>query len=184
VNLRAGIFLLIWICLAGCAPKRAVNAPTLVTMRAAIDINRPAEALFAFAADPENDLFWRKEVVLTEASGPLAYGALYREEITLGLVNNFEMQAQVTHFQPPFQVRVQAPAHFGRTFTAERIFTPIWPDQTRVHYSVTADIEVVNDITRSIVTPEFAERYYAWVMQSYLRQLKWLMEARPAPNAP
>ncbi|MCP5038189.1 MAG: hypothetical protein GY945_11395 [Rhodobacteraceae bacterium] len=162
---------------AGCSVPRHDPPFRQVSMEAEIDINRPIEAVFAFATDPLNERLWRDEVRHLSASGPMGLGIVLDEVIQIGFSSNSEIRVEVTAFDAPSLFRVQAVATHNRNFRSERTFTKLNDNWTRVNYSTITDERLVFEIALVPIGLATTAAYYEWVMQENLRRLKHLLEA-------
>ena len=175
--MRAAITCLLAVAtLTGCSVPRQTAPYRTIFMQAQIDIHRPIEQVFAFAANPLNDGTWRPEVRDFTASGPLQAGTFYGEVIHIGLRNHYQTKAVVSQLTPPFLIRVKAAPGHDRTFVADRTFAPLSPGWTRVTYRAQADERVVYDLTFLPVGLDQAAAYYQWVMKQNLFRLKRILE--------
>lgn len=148
-----------------------------------IVINAPAEAVFCFAGNPENDAAWRSEVNDMTADGPWAEGTLYYEDSTLGLNKHYLTITELEELDYPNLMIVQTPAD-SLFLRAERSFETLANGKTRFTYKLIVDVRMPLAATGLPVPPLLAKLYYGQVMRNYQAKLKQLLEAMTPAELP
>lgn len=73
----------------------------MAQIKSSIVVKRPIEEVFAFVADPSNDLKWRSDVVVSKVtSGSLGVGATF-EFASEFLGRKIETKGEMTAYDPP-----------------------------------------------------------------------------------
>jgi uncharacterized protein YndB with AHSA1/START domain len=103
-----------------------------------IVINRPADQVFAFFADPANDQKWRPHVKEVAAEGPARVGSRVHQIVEGPGGRGIAADIEVTAYEPPTRYAFQVVAGPARP-KGEFRFTPSGPG-TQVAFSLSADL--------------------------------------------
>ena len=103
-----------------------------------IVINRPADQVFAFFANPANDQKWREHVKEVAAEGPARVGSRVHQVVEGPGGRGIAADIEVTAYEPPTRYAFQVVAGPARP-RGEFRFTPSGSG-TQVAFSLSADL--------------------------------------------
>jgi uncharacterized protein YndB with AHSA1/START domain len=103
-----------------------------------IVIDRPADQVFAFFADPANDRSWRPHVKEIEATGPAAVGRRIRQVVAGPGGRGIAADIEVTAYEPPTRYAFQVVAGPARP-RGEFVIRPAGGG-SEVTFSLSADV--------------------------------------------
>jgi uncharacterized protein YndB with AHSA1/START domain len=103
-----------------------------------IVINRPADQVFAFFANPANDQKWREHVKEVAADGPARVGSRVHQVVEGPGGRGIAADIEVTAYEPPTRYAFQVVAGPARP-RGEFRFTPSGSG-TQVAFSLNADL--------------------------------------------
>jgi uncharacterized protein YndB with AHSA1/START domain len=103
-----------------------------------IVINRPADQVFAFFANPANDQKWREHVKEVAADGPARVGSRVHQVVEGPGGRGIAADIEVTAYEPPTRYAFQVVAGPARP-RGEFRFTPSGSG-TQVAFSLSADL--------------------------------------------
>jgi uncharacterized membrane protein len=112
-----------------------------------IRIDRPADQVFAFFADPGNDQKWRPHVKEISAEGPARAGSTIHQVVTGPGGRGIPADIEVTDYEPPSRYGFKVTAGPVRPVGEFRFAST--GDATEVSFSLTAELGGVKKLLMS-----------------------------------
>ena len=149
-----------------------------ISFKESINIKKPIEEVFAFAADAVNDEFWRTEVHSITTNGPFEIGTIYIEDAFLGFHYNYITKVKIKELKAPFYSIYETTSNNPFKLKSVREFSDIENDITKFTYTVFIEEALIYDILFYGVPLKLAENGYRGLMRSYLKRLKKRLERK------
>jgi uncharacterized protein YndB with AHSA1/START domain len=112
-----------------------------------IMINRPPDQVFAFFADPANDLRWRSHVKEASADGPIRVGSSVHQVVSGPGGRSIPADLEVTAHDPPSRYAFKVIAGPARP-VGEFRFDPAG-EGTQVKFSLNAELKGIKKLVMS-----------------------------------
>ena len=142
----------------------------LMKLEETVELSGSLEEVFAFAANPVNDHFWRNEVKKMELDGEFEVGSILTETAFLPLNPNFITVTEITELEHNKYIAVQT-LEGDTYFRVERSFKETQRGVSMT-YKIEADIQMVKDILGFSMPLALAKIYYGTVLKLYVNNLK------------
>ncbi len=142
----------------------------LMKLEESIELTGSLDEVFAFAANPVNDHFWRNEVKKMELDGDFEVGSVLTETACLPLNPNFITITEISELEHNKFIVVQTFEN-DTYFRVERRFKET-ENGVLMTYKIEADIQMVKDILGFSMPLALAKTYYGTVLKLYVNNLK------------
>jgi polyketide cyclase/dehydrase/lipid transport protein len=162
--------------LAQCTTTTRMDTSERIEWRAAIEIDRDIETVFAFASNTDNDRLWRSEVRAMRRYGPLQAGSVVAETVAVGVNPGHTTTTMIVKFQRPHLISVETLPDDPNFLKVQRVFKSRIEGRTQMTYALVAGPNTVTEIALVPMTAGFAVWYYEAQMRSDLRRLKKILE--------
>jgi len=149
-----------------------------ISFEESINIKKPIEEVFFFAANAINDETWRTEVHSITTNGPFDVGTVYTEDAFLGFHYNYITKVEIKDIEAPLKAVYETTFDNPFKLKSLREFSSVGVggDSTKFTYTVFVEEALIYDILFEGVSLKLAENSYRRLMKGYLKRLKRRLE--------
>jgi Polyketide cyclase / dehydrase and lipid transport len=147
-----------------------------VVMRQAIEIDRPAPAVFDFISDGTKDPSWRSEVYRMDVSGPPAPGAQWTEYSRFYGRYETVTPTAIKEFDPPRRVLLETPRTHHYWLHSIREVMPLSEGRSRLVYELAFDPASMKQLLPFVPPNWIIKAWYAPRIRKYLGNAKRVLE--------